>query len=118
MASRFFVTLTILIGLISHSAFAQTSLPVFDSDGYCEKSTALIFGNNADVKAGCIDNEASYHTKIMRLWPQVPDEVKQSCIKLSAFSPIAATYQGLAGCASLAMGNLWLEGKLHLTPTP
>lgn len=104
-----------ILAATSAMAEDQPSIPKINSDDYCTKSTAIL-GDNPLFKQSCLDSEASTLKTLVRLWDATPLSIKRDCIRFITSTPVLPSYQGLSGCLSLTVGNLWLKGELIIAP--
>lgn len=99
------------VAIAAWPARAAEAVPTIDGAKYCA-SVAGFVGDNEVIRKGCLDNETRYQRHVQAVWSETPQSVRDQCRKTLAL--VTPSYQGLAGCMSLAVGTMWMNGEVTI----
>ena len=110
MVLRRFIIAAILP--VSAVAFAD-DLPVVNSQKYCNAMFPLsvVAEEPSDVlRKGCLALESKFRARAVRIWSEIPEDVRDQCVTAQFLSPAGVSYEGIAHCLARHIAHVYLDG--------
>jgi hypothetical protein len=94
---------TILIAclMFAASARADEGLPRYDVAALCTAASGAL-GNSAFAKSACQEQEQESYDRLKARWAGLPDEVRTTCQKISAWTG-SGSYFVLGACVDVEL---------------
>jgi hypothetical protein len=105
--------------LCSSAAATAQELPLFNTQRYCSYlfPGTGIDGDPLDVMHhACLTAEAKFRERAVRVWADIPADVRLECLGTSRLTTAGGSYEELAKCLAAYVAHEYLEGRLGLSP--